>query len=632
MSSSTTNIINPNTPGLDPMIASGQRTTTRASSFAASLPAGAVIGQLVDPFGGGAVYSTVGTVPPQLALSGSAIVKGSAAAVEGAEYRIRILATSSDGLRDVSTILSFTARVLSGSPAPVALSISGTPSAAMVGSADTFTPTIAGGTLPYSLSVASGALPGGRSIAGLAVTGSYTAAGSFSYTLRATDSKGATADLPITITVAASAAVLRAVGTGGRAATGTRTFGTTTKWRNRSTTFVRSATTFVEFRYPNWYVDDAGVTQAVSYPAGTTMKCQFDMYTNGTVANAAGDKTGPGTLNGAAGNVGATIVGGAGEPWIIARINASDLGLATIPAGAAICCLLEGDTTATGVAFPLTDSAASTATGGENFIQGGTTSIGTYGPIANNGGTGQNYGLRPIAVLGDGTREAIIAIGDSNTAGKGLRPASDGSTANGGMAAKGLWDTGRAFTAFGKNGDRASFWDAAPSSDPRWIVVSWFDGAAINLGTNDLSPTSSNTSTTASTAATVAMRSLRPKVKAALQGQKKIAQAYILPRVSNDTGFTTLAEQNIKTGYANAHAARPAYDADMVADVGVAGRALDAVFNPRIRVSDQTETDRWAVDGTTPFLMQIDGIHLSLAGATAASPAYTNVINGLFPA
>ncbi|MGT2514811.1 hypothetical protein ACVOMT_11740 [Sphingomonas panni] len=146
MSSSTTNIINPNTPGLDPMIASGQRTTTRASSFAASLPAGAVIGQLVDPFGGGAVYSTVGTVPPQLALSGSTIVKGSAAAVEGAEYRIRILATSSDGLRDVSTILSFTARVLSGSPAPVALSISGTPSAAMVGNADTFTPTIAGGT------------------------------------------------------------------------------------------------------------------------------------------------------------------------------------------------------------------------------------------------------------------------------------------------------------------------------------------------------------------------------------------------------------------------------------------------------------------------------------------------------
>lgn len=418
---------------------------------------------------------------------------------------------------------------------------------------------------------------------------------------------------------------LRAVGTGGRVATGTRTFASTTKWRNRSTSYIRSATSFVEFRYANWFVDDAGVTQYVSYPAGSTMKCQFDLYSSGTIAAAAGDKTSPGTLNGATGSVGATITGGSGEPWIIARLDASALGLTTIPAGAAVCCLLEGDAAATGVAFPLTDSTAtgSSSTGGENFYQGGTSSIGTYGALTANGGSTGNYALRPFAVLGDGSAPAIIAIGDSNTAGKGCgRPAADGQTAQAGMAAKGLWDSGKAYTVFGKNGDRASYWDAATSGDIRWTTLAWFDAAAINLGTNDLSGTTSATDTTASTAAIASARSLRVKVKAALGGAKKVAQAYILPRVTTSGGFTTTAAQTVQTGYRNSDAARPAYDASLAADVGVSGRALDATFDPRSLVNDPTETDKWRVDGATNHYYESDGTHLSAAGAGAASVAY----------
>lgn len=90
----------------------------------------------------------------------------------------------------------------------VPLVISGSPTAATVGDTTVFTPTISGGSGTYvSLAVLSGVLPGGRSISGLTVSGTYTAAGAFSYTLRVTDSLGATADLAVSSTVAAATTV-----------------------------------------------------------------------------------------------------------------------------------------------------------------------------------------------------------------------------------------------------------------------------------------------------------------------------------------------------------------------------------------------------------------------------------------
>lgn len=86
------------------------------------------------------------------------------------------------------------------------LSIAGTPAPASVGTNGPFAPTITGGTAPYTLSLASGTLPPGRTINSTtrAVEGQYTTAGTYNYVLRATDSVGATADLTVNITVAAT--------------------------------------------------------------------------------------------------------------------------------------------------------------------------------------------------------------------------------------------------------------------------------------------------------------------------------------------------------------------------------------------------------------------------------------------
>lgn len=512
-------------------------------------------------------------------------------------------------------------------PAP-ALTISGVPASATVGIGDTFTPVISGGTAPYSLAVASGTLPPGRSIAGLAVTGSYTAAGSFSYTLRATDSKGATADLPVTLTVAGNAAAnVVAIGTGGRMATNVQQV-TATKLRLRSRSLTRAAgSPYQTFAFPLWYIDDAGVTQVVRLPDGLTAKCQFDVYTSGTISNGAGDRTAAGTVNGAstftvANGATAAATGGA-IPYLFCRLD-----LSGIPLGAAVLAMLEMDALATGWFMTMTD-ATSTSTSGENIYYGGTTSIGTFGAMGANGGSAQTRALRPLVITGEPTSgglEPAVALGDSNTLGaRGPgRPGQDGSSAQSGMAAFGLFQATQPYSVFGKNGDRASWWNNAPANDLRFQALAWFKNgrALINFGTNDLGDVASASDTTVSTALIANVRSLRGKVKTAMGGTARIGQAFILPRVNEQDGFLTAAAQGVRTGYANTDAARPAYDAAITADVGVAGMALDFTFNPRALVNDPAATDRWKTDGATLHYLEADGTHVNQAGAQAASEAY----------
>lgn len=100
-------------------------------------------------------------------------------------------------------------------PTPT-LTISGTQSTATVGDTTAFTPTITGGTAPYTLSLASGTMAPGRGISGLSVTGTFTTAGTYSYTLRVTDSVGATATLAVgPLVVSAAGAALRAMSLAG---------------------------------------------------------------------------------------------------------------------------------------------------------------------------------------------------------------------------------------------------------------------------------------------------------------------------------------------------------------------------------------------------------------------------------
>jgi len=103
-------------------------------------------------------------------------------------------------------LLRMTVPFNTGTGGGTPLAMTGSPAAASVGSSDTFTPAISGGTGPYTLSLASGTLPPGRTVNGSAktVTGTYTTAGSYSYVLRVTDNVGATANLTVNMTVAAS--------------------------------------------------------------------------------------------------------------------------------------------------------------------------------------------------------------------------------------------------------------------------------------------------------------------------------------------------------------------------------------------------------------------------------------------
>lgn len=420
-------------------------------------------------------------------------------------------------------------------------------------------------------------------------------------------------------------ATVQAIGTGGRSATGFQTV-SNTRYRERCRSIIRATgSPYVEFIMPLWYQDDAGLTQTVKLPDGSTVKCHFDVYNSGTVASAAGDTTALGKVNGSATYTVATGDAAASTGGTMQHLVCrADL---TVPLGASVCMTLEIDAPASGWFLPITDSTAtgSTSTPGESVYFGGTTSsIGIFGPLTTNGGSAQTTrALRPLAVIGEPTTavKAVVAIGDSNTAGKGCgRPASDGNTSQAGMAAHGLFLSSQPYSVLGKNGDRASFWSAASASDPRYDVLKWFDVALLNLGTNDLAGASSATDTATSTAAIAAVRALRPKIKSALKAGSKIGQGYILPRISTSSGFTTLAAQTIQTGYANSDAARPAYDNAMIADVGAV--SLDFLFNPRALVADTTVTDKWRVDGGTSHYFESDGTHLTAVGAAAAAVAY----------
>ena len=98
-----------------------------ARAFVTTIVAATEIATLSRPFGAGTVFSTVGAVPGQLALSGGAIVKGASAAAGDTTYTITVRAESGDGAEAIEIALDLLAL------APVV--ISGDPPAATVGQA-----------------------------------------------------------------------------------------------------------------------------------------------------------------------------------------------------------------------------------------------------------------------------------------------------------------------------------------------------------------------------------------------------------------------------------------------------------------------------------------------------------------
>ncbi len=162
----------------------------------ASLPGGTVgtaYSQTVTASGGTSSYSfavTAGTLPAGLTLSSGGGLSGTPTA--GGTFNFTVTATDSTtagnggpftGNRAYSVTIAAPAITVSPSTLP-----SGT-----FGSSYSQTITASGGTSTYSFAVTSGALPGGLTLAsGGGLTGTPTAAGTFNFTVTATDSSTGT--------------------------------------------------------------------------------------------------------------------------------------------------------------------------------------------------------------------------------------------------------------------------------------------------------------------------------------------------------------------------------------------------------------------------------------------------------
>ena len=151
--------------------------------------------------GGTAPYTFAlnsGSLPTGLTLSSGGILSGIPTASGPFTFQIKATDSASNtGTGNFSISIT----------APVPLEISGSPVPGTFGVAYSFSYTASGGTAPYSFSVSAGTLPAGLSLSGGGVlSGTPTFAGTFSFTVKVTDSLGATAVDPSTLVISYPAA------------------------------------------------------------------------------------------------------------------------------------------------------------------------------------------------------------------------------------------------------------------------------------------------------------------------------------------------------------------------------------------------------------------------------------------
>lgn len=175
-----------------------------------TLSAGAVgvaYSAAISASGGVAPYSyavTAGALPPGVTLAADGALSG--APTSGGVYNVTITATDSAGGSGPFT--GSQAYVLTINAPTVALAPSSLPAGAL-GVSYSQTVSASGGVTPYSYAVTAGALPAGLSFSTAtgAISGSPTAAGTFNFTITATDSAGGagpyTASQSYSLTIAA---------------------------------------------------------------------------------------------------------------------------------------------------------------------------------------------------------------------------------------------------------------------------------------------------------------------------------------------------------------------------------------------------------------------------------------------
>ncbi|EJN02496.1 putative Ig domain-containing protein [Phyllobacterium sp. YR531] len=146
--------------------------------------------------GGAAPYTyqvVAGTLPAGLALAGDQI---SGTPTAAGSYTFTVRATDTNGFTGE---LQYTVAI---EPPTIIVSPANLPGGNASNDYGSVTLTADGGTGPYSFQVSAGALPAGLNLAGAVISGTPTIAGSFNFTVTATDANGATGEQQFTIAIA----------------------------------------------------------------------------------------------------------------------------------------------------------------------------------------------------------------------------------------------------------------------------------------------------------------------------------------------------------------------------------------------------------------------------------------------
>lgn len=168
----------------------------------ASGQVGTAYSQTIAVSGGTAPYQfsiSAGTPPAGLSLDGAkGILSGTPSAVGSFKLTIAV-----EDQASAATSQSYTLEIAAAGG--VGITSGAALPSGTVGSAYRVVLTASGGAAPYSWSLTAGTLPGGISLTpGGILSGTPTAAGTFGFTLKATDSRGATATRDFTLTVASA--------------------------------------------------------------------------------------------------------------------------------------------------------------------------------------------------------------------------------------------------------------------------------------------------------------------------------------------------------------------------------------------------------------------------------------------
>jgi uncharacterized protein YhjY with autotransporter beta-barrel domain len=163
--------------------------------------------------GGGGPYTfvmTAGSLPSGYTLSSTGVVSGTNCSASNGSYPFSARITSATGtIADFTGSAQFSLQMTAGPGAACSLTLAALPTTGTVGTAYSGTATITGGTGPYTWAQTAGTLPPGFALnpSNGAVTGTPTTAGTYSFTLRGTDSIGATGTTNYTVTIAPVIAV-----------------------------------------------------------------------------------------------------------------------------------------------------------------------------------------------------------------------------------------------------------------------------------------------------------------------------------------------------------------------------------------------------------------------------------------